>query len=153
MFNPRYRAMLDFVEGTTLDKLDPETLHEHSKDILKGLSKILLVLEENKILHNDLYPGNFIYNPETRQLILIDFGLAYKIGDRDTPDAEALDMHYSTLFRPIQGGKEKYNPDSLIHNYDIEGLPPHLAAFLTRASIYNPKNRLTPHELEASLRN
>jgi cell division control protein 7 len=38
--------------------------------------KALLVLKQNGIYHRDVKPGNFLYNPETKKGILIDFGLS-----------------------------------------------------------------------------
>ena len=46
------------------------------KDYLRELLKALLVLKQNGIYHRDVKPGNFLYNPETKKGILIDFGLS-----------------------------------------------------------------------------
>ena len=46
------------------------------KDYLQELLKALLILKQNGIYHRDVKPGNFLYNPETKRGILIDFGLS-----------------------------------------------------------------------------
>jgi cell division control protein 7 len=36
----------------------------------------LLSLKEIGIYHRDIKPGNFLYNPETKTGVIVDFGLA-----------------------------------------------------------------------------
>jgi cell division control protein 7 len=45
------------------------------------------------IYHRDIKPGNFLYNPETRKGILIDFGLA----EIDPKYLAVLDERYRKL--------------------------------------------------------
>lgn len=46
------------------------------KYYLYELLKALKVLKDIGIFHRDVKPGNFLYNPTTREGHLIDFGLS-----------------------------------------------------------------------------
>lgn len=49
------------------------------EDIRHYIYELLLGLKELKslgIYHRDIKPGNFLYNPETKRGMIIDFGLA-----------------------------------------------------------------------------
>jgi cell division control protein 7 len=48
----------------------------HIRQYLKELLRALSVLKSNGILHRDVKPGNFLYNPQTQKGILIDYGLS-----------------------------------------------------------------------------
>lgn len=46
------------------------------KHYMIELLKCMKTLKEVGIYHRDIKPHNFLYNPETKKGILIDFGLA-----------------------------------------------------------------------------
>ncbi|KAH6582224.1 hypothetical protein BASA61_008628 [Batrachochytrium salamandrivorans] len=48
---------------------------ENARDIVKEIVNGMISLKQHGILHNDLYAANVLYNPKTREVKLIDFGL------------------------------------------------------------------------------
>ncbi len=46
------------------------------KDYMLSLLSAVKNLHDLGIVHRDLKQGNFLYNPETKKGIIIDFGLA-----------------------------------------------------------------------------
>jgi cell division control protein 7 len=50
-------------------------------------------LKELGIYHRDIKPGNFLYNPDTKRGMIIDFGLA----EIDIKYQNALETKYSKL--------------------------------------------------------
>lgn len=67
--------LLDFVYGKNLDEIDLSEFSQIKK--YEICFKILLAVQEahnNNILHRDIKPSNIIYNPETNEVTLIDFG-------------------------------------------------------------------------------
>ncbi|OAA73160.1 Protein kinase-like domain protein [Cordyceps fumosorosea ARSEF 2679] len=55
---------------------------EDAERVLKDISSVLVYLEAEGILHNDIKPGNILYDKQ-RGAVLIDFGLASYVGDGD----------------------------------------------------------------------
>lgn len=88
----------EYVEGVTLkslisadDRPDPQTFISVADKILQGLADLHesdLVLGDGEdetqvaITHNDVTPGNIVFNPEKNTAKLIDFGLASVSGDK-----------------------------------------------------------------------
>jgi cell division control protein 7 len=46
------------------------------RSYMKALFTALEHVHANKIIHRDVKPGNFLYNPNTNTFVLVDFGLA-----------------------------------------------------------------------------
>lgn len=64
-------------------------------ELLKGLKN----LKDLGIYHRDIKPGNFLYNPETKKGMIIDFGLA------------EIDMEYlKNLEEKVKKLKEEKEP-------------------------------------------
>lgn len=49
---------------------------EHVQHYMMELLKCMLVLKEAGIYHRDIKPQNFLYNPEKKKGVIVDFGLA-----------------------------------------------------------------------------
>lgn len=67
--------LLDYVDGVNLEELDFSKFSQIKK--YEICLKILKAVEEahnNNVLHRDLKPSNIIYNSETDEITIIDFG-------------------------------------------------------------------------------
>lgn len=82
MLNAEFRGkndwgliLLDYVDGTNLEELDLSSFSQVEKYEL--CLKILKAIEEahnNNVLHRDIKPSNIMYNIETGEVKIIDFG-------------------------------------------------------------------------------
>ena len=82
MLNAEFRGkndwgliLLDYVDGTNLEELDLSNFSQVEKYEL--CLKILKAIEEahnNNVLHRDIKPSNIMYNIETGEVKIIDFG-------------------------------------------------------------------------------
>ncbi|GAB1597792.1 cell division cycle 7-related protein kinase-like [Argonauta hians] len=58
-----------------LPSFDPEEIQCYMKNLLIALSHV----HKYNIIHRDVKPSNFLFNRETKQFSLVDFGLAHKV--------------------------------------------------------------------------
>jgi serine/threonine protein kinase len=69
-------VVMEFINGTTLDK-EPEKLSEElALKYIKQVGQALIVVHDRGLLHRDIRPGNIIIRAGKPEAILIDFGLA-----------------------------------------------------------------------------
>ena len=66
----------------------------------------LAVIHDANIIHKDINPSNIIYNPETKQLKIIDFGISTRLTEKNQP-AYNIDQLEGTLayISPEQTGR------------------------------------------------
>lgn len=70
--------VMEFVKGTNLHTLlanRDRALDGHRLSIIKQMAEAIEAVHAAGYIHRDVCPRNFIYNPETQKLKLIDFGL------------------------------------------------------------------------------
>ncbi len=65
-----------FVEGTTLDRLDPPLDPAGAVPLLGRLLRALRVLHHRGIVHADVKPRNIVVEPDRHGVVLVDFGCA-----------------------------------------------------------------------------
>jgi predicted ATPase/signal transduction histidine kinase len=77
-YNGSYVLILEDIQGVSLNKfcenrvLDLEEYLEIAINIVTSLG----IIHEKNIIHKNLNPSNIIYNPQTRQIKIIDFGIS-----------------------------------------------------------------------------
>lgn len=97
---PRLAAIYRDIGGISLDRLfnneskvpDSPTALLKQIEIAIQLAKALLHLHQAKLVHKDIKPSNIVYNPESQQLQLIDFGITSRL---------CQENHTSTGCRPF----------------------------------------------------
>lgn len=67
--------LLDYVEGHNLEELDLSEISQVKKyEICLKIFKAIEEAHNNNVLHRDLKPSNIMYNVETNEIKIIDFG-------------------------------------------------------------------------------
>ncbi len=79
--------VMSYVAGTDLQKavenkgaIEPEHVCWITERVLNGL----LYLHNHKVIHGDIKPGNIIVQPDTHQVVLVDYGLSLVRPRKDT---------------------------------------------------------------------
>jgi PAS domain S-box-containing protein len=103
----------------TLKQQHPSTL----EDFLEIAIKITTVLGEihaANIIHKDINPSNIIYNPQTQQLKIIDFGISTRLS-RENPTLKNLNSLEGTLayISPEQTGRMNRSLDYRTDFYSL----------------------------------
>jgi predicted ATPase/GAF domain-containing protein len=104
---------------TTLKEQYPSTL----EDFLEIAIKITTVLGEihaANIIHKDINPSNIVYNPQTQQLKIIDFGISTRLS-RENPTLKNLKSLEGTLgyISPEQTGRMNRSLDYRTDFYSL----------------------------------
>lgn len=80
-FDRRLIYMENITEGLILkeyvSQLDPEQDADTMRSLVELMGQTLAKMHDIDVIHGDLTTSNMIYNPETRDLTLIDFGLSF----------------------------------------------------------------------------
>jgi eukaryotic-like serine/threonine-protein kinase len=102
-----YIAM-DYVEGTALDthcrqdKLLPvETVYS----IVLQVAEALSYAHQNKIIHRDIKPSNLLYNAETNQVKVSDFGIARMSDESKTKTGQVMGSPVYMAPEQLKGAK------------------------------------------------
>ena len=89
--------------GITLDSILREDVYLNPRELcclieaLKYLITGLVQLHRKQIYHQDIHPGNILYNPTDRKLRFIDFGLALDLSKLDRFDSACTKAHLMDL--------------------------------------------------------
>ncbi|MCB1192626.1 MAG: serine/threonine protein kinase [Leptospiraceae bacterium] len=97
------------IQGVSLDKIIKQNGKLSINDFLYIAINVLKALEEihkNHIIHKDIKPHNIIYNKETNELEIIDFGSASLLS-KETPNINMANIMEGTLsyISPEQTGR------------------------------------------------
>lgn len=72
---------MEYIPGQSVDKFSDHAhfsvlSEEQCHNIWQGAAEALAWIHGLRILHNDIKPGNMMYDPQQQRLVLVDFGLA-----------------------------------------------------------------------------
>lgn len=90
-------AIMEYIEGVTLNELIDKKGRLPEKEIIQIGVKILKALEvvhAEKMLHRDIKPSNIIIDSKNNEPVLIDFGTAREINDQHTVQL-TISRHFS----------------------------------------------------------
>lgn len=90
------------IGGRSLDRLQMPLSLEEFFEIATALSDTVGLIHKQHIIHKNINPSNIVWNPQTKQLNLIDFGIAEEI------PARAVSVHAQSA---IEGTLEYISPE------------------------------------------
>ena len=82
-----------FVEGASLQALSPLDIPTAIR-VLDRLLRVLRMIHQRGIVHNDVKPANIIVEPDRQGVVLVDFGLCQSVLSRD-PRAHGMTPAYA----------------------------------------------------------
>ncbi|WWC92267.1 uncharacterized protein L201_007221 [Kwoniella dendrophila CBS 6074] len=82
----------------------------HIRSYLQSLFRALKDIHKRGIVHRDVKPANFLYDYETEEGVLVDFGLA----ERYCPPRKPTCQHAPATLTTLQGSKTKTNETSIV---------------------------------------
>ena len=93
--------VMEYIRGQTLDNLVKErNSYLTSKEALhyiKQIAEALKVVHEKGLLHRDIKPQNILIREDTKEAVLIDFGLALKFNRSPVANSGGLSHGYASL--------------------------------------------------------
>ena len=109
-------VVMEFINGTTLDK-EPEKLSEElALEYIKQVGQALMVVHDRGLLHRDIRPGNIIIRAGKPEAVLIDFGLALDFNAiRTSTRPEEMTVGYA----PIESYKNQLQRDTYTDIYSL----------------------------------
>lgn len=99
---------MDFVQGNSLgDYMTAETLLpvDTVYELIAQVAEALAYAHQQNIVHRDIKPGNIIYNPDTGQAKVADFGIARIIDDSKTKTGDILGSPIYMSPEQLKGSK------------------------------------------------
>ena len=107
-FQSTLALVLEDFGGQTLEswmKNEGQSLRE-KVGLALDLVRALQLIHAAKVIHRNINPRNILYNPDSRQLKLIDFGAATCLGRQDAEPNPISVFHHSLLYlSPEQSGR------------------------------------------------
>lgn len=105
--------VMEFVEGTRVDRLDPARVNADPKRIVQTLVELYVQMELiDGLFHADPHPGNVLLAPDGR-IVLVDFGAVVRV---------PLEMRRALVHTSIAAIRR--DPDAVIRGFTELGLVP-----------------------------
>ncbi|MEG4178590.1 AAA family ATPase, partial [Microcoleus sp. S13_C3] len=134
---------------------------EEFLQIAIATTEILGQIHSANIIHKDINPSNIVYNPETEQLKIIDFGISTQL-TRETPTLKNPNILEGTLayISPEQTGRMNRTLDYRTDFYSLgvtfyelltAKLPFETEDSLELVHCHIARQPLTPHEIEPEI--
>ncbi|KAK8875747.1 Cell division control protein 7 [Tritrichomonas musculus] len=108
-------VIMNYIEHTPFRIFLPNINGKLIKQYLRGLLRALSFVHSQKIIHRDVKPANFLFDPNTGKGCLIDFGLCEK------------DLHLESCTESITAGDDE-NDFDLCHPEKCQNRPKMIAS-------------------------
>lgn len=107
---------MEYVDGNPINEIIPEKINKTYNELFEELIDAFSYLEENKILHRDIRPSNFLITSKG-ELKIIDFGFGKQLDDNlDKIKDNSILLNWPVTINPKEVKDEKtYNENTEIY--------------------------------------
>jgi|JI10StandDraft_1071094.scaffolds.fasta_scaffold15603_2 histidine kinase len=146
-FKSKYTLVFKNSEGNNLEtsikgKIPLYTFYKIAKSAVTALEKI----HENKIIHRDIKPSNILYDPQTGEVEIIDFGSSIEV-DTAFPSSKTKEIIDGSLayVSPEQTGRINRQTDTRSDYYSLGATFYHLLTGKPPFSANDPMDMIYSH--------
>jgi len=100
-YKDQVTLVLPYVEHQKFKDYLPLMTVQQIRSYMSALFESLQHLHRNNVIHRDVKPGNFLFNPQTNNFKLVDFGLAQHVQQIQILDPNFIRMNGKTRGEPL----------------------------------------------------
>lgn len=136
--------VLDYFEGTTLDRYVEENSNleaEEAIKVIKKLAQCINKLHKLGIAHRDIKPQNILINKD-KEVKLIDFNISKK-SNKNNGDSRFYQRFMTQVSSPLFSAPEIRKPTCYTESIDIWGIGTVLATMIFGSGIFDSERNLS----------